>query len=213
MNKLLSVLLAAVFVLTPPAAGADSPAAPAAAYDAVDVSRRYLLMDVNGRAVTNQDFRGRYQLLTFGYTYCPDVCPTTLLEMALVISRLGSRAEALQALFVTVDPERDTADTLRHYVASFDPRIIALGGSPELVRKASEGFGIHYEKVREPGAPADQYAVDHSVGMFLLGPDGRYIRKFAYAMPAVEIAEQILLIMASDGHPTGRSSPRVSWRP
>ncbi|WP_291990495.1 SCO family protein [Candidatus Accumulibacter sp. ACC007] len=163
------------------------------------INSRYLLMDANGRAVSNQDFRGRFQLLTFGYTYCPDVCPTTLAEMAMVINRLGKNAEALQALFITVDPERDTADTLRSYVAFFDPRIIALTGSPALVRKAADNFKVRYEKVREPDAPPDQYAVDHSAGMVLLGPDGRFIRKFAYAMPAAQIAEHILDMMASNG--------------
>ena len=78
-------------------------------------------MDANGRAVSNEDFRGRFQLLSFGYTYCPDVCPTTLAEMASVINRLGKDAERLQALFVTVDPERDTASALRAYVEFFDP--------------------------------------------------------------------------------------------
>ncbi len=163
------------------------------------INSRYLLMDANGRAVSNQDFRGRFQLLTFGYTYCPDVCPTTLAEMAMVINRLGKDAEALQALFITVDPERDTVDTLRSYVAFFDPRIIALTGSPALVRKAADNFKVRYEKVREPDAPPEQYAVDHSAGMILLGPDGRFIRKFAYAMPAAQIAEHILDMMASNG--------------
>jgi len=90
-------------------------------------------------------------------------------------------------------------DTLRSYVAFFDPRIIALTGSPALVRKAADNFKVRYEKVREPDAPPDQYAVDHSAGMILLGPDGRFIRKFAYAMPAAQIAEHVLDMMASNG--------------
>jgi protein SCO1/2 len=201
MRRLLLVLSLAVG-LAPPSVAADLAADQMPAYGETGISSRYLLMDANGRAVSNQDFRGRFQLLTFGYTYCPDICPTTLAEMAMVISRLGKEADALQALFITVDPERDSADALRSYVAFFDPRIIGLTGSPALVRKAAESFKVRYEKVREPGAPLDQYAVDHSAGMFLLGPDGRFIRKFAYAMPAEQIADQIREIMASNGPPS-----------
>lgn len=196
--KALLLALSLSVGLAHPSLAADLPTELMPAPGEAGISSRYLLMDANGRAVSNQDFRGRFQLLTFGYTYCPDICPTTLAEMAMVISRLGKEADALQALFITVDPERDTADSLRDYVAFFDPRIIGLTGSPELVRKAAESFKVRYEKVREPGAPEDQYAVDHSAGMYLLGPDGRFIRKFAYAMPAAQIAEQIREIMAAN---------------
>jgi len=176
--------------------------APAAADDAAASSvaglpARYLLMDANGRAVSNEDFPGRLQLISFGYTFCPDVCPTTLAEMAAVLNALGPDAERLQAIFITVDPERDTAGVLRRSGRFFDPRIVGLSGSPALVRRAADHFGVRYEQVREPGAAADQYAVDHSVGMFLLGSDGRYLRRFAYAMPAVEIVERIREIMSA----------------
>ena len=201
MRRLLLALSLTVW-LAPPSLAADLAAEQISAYGETGISSRYLLMDANGRAVSNQDFRGRFQLLTFGYTYCPDICATTLAEMAMVISRPGKEADALQALFITVDPERDTAATLRDYLAFFDPRIIGLSGSPALVRKAAESFKVRYEKVREPGAPEDQYAVDHSAGMYLLGPDGRFIRKFAYAMPAEQIADQIREIMASKGPPS-----------
>ena len=139
-----------------------------------------------------------------GYTYCPDVCPTTLAEMAMVMSQLGKDADELQPLFISVDPERDTAATLREYAAFFDPRIISLSGSPALVRKAADSFKVRYEKVREPGAPPDQYAVDHSAGMYLLGPDGRFIRKFAYATPAAQIADQIRQLIAGSSHRPAR---------
>ncbi|MBL8394491.1 MAG: SCO family protein [Candidatus Accumulibacter sp.] len=155
-------------------------------------------MDANGRAVSNEDFPGRFQLISFGYTFCPDICPTTLAEMSAVMSSLDKDAERLQPLFITVDPERDTASILRTYVAFFHPQIIGLTGSPALVRRAADNFRVRYEKVFEPGAPADQYAVDHSAGMFLLGPDGRHVRRFAYAMPPAEIAERIREIMAGD---------------
>lgn len=163
-----------------------------------EIEARYMLMDANGRAVSNQDFPRRYQLIAFGYTFCPDICPTTLAEMARVLERLGPEAARLQPLFITVDPERDSAAVLREYTAFFDPRILGLTGSPALVRRAADNFKVRYEKVREPGAPANRYAVDHSAGLYLLGPDGHFIRKFAYATTPDEIAERIREIMGDD---------------
>jgi protein SCO1/2 len=152
---------------------------------------RYLLMDANGRAVSEEDFPAHFQLIAFGYTFCPDICPTTLAEMAVVMERLGKKSERLQPLFITLDPERDSAAVLRTYTAFFHPRILGLTGSPALVRRAADNFKVRYEKVSEPGTPADQYAVDHSAGMYLLAPGGGYIRKFAYATEPAEIAERI----------------------
>lgn len=158
---------------------------------AVRPSGRYLLMDPNGRAVTNLDFPGKFQLVSFGYTYCPDICPTTLLDQAAILRALGERAESVQPVFITVDPVRDTPEVLQRYTRYFHPRIIGLTGSPELIARAAEHFRVRYERVQEPGAPADAYHMDHSAGMYLLGPDGGYIRKFAYETPAAEIAERI----------------------
>lgn len=95
-----------------------------------DINPRYLLQDPNGRSVTNEDFRGRFQLIAFGYTYCPDVCPTTLVEMAAILKQLGDQADRLQAIFITVDPERDTTKVLKTYTEFFDPRVLGLTGSP-----------------------------------------------------------------------------------
>lgn len=156
-----------------------------------EIVTRYLLQDQNGRTVTDQDFRGRFQLITFGYTFCPDVCPTTLSEMAAVMKELGESASKLQPLFITVDPERDTLAVLRNYTAFFDARILGLTGSPELIRRVADNYKVRFEKVQEAGAPADRYAMDHSAGMFLLGPDGRFLAKFAYAMPVQELTRRI----------------------
>jgi protein SCO1/2 len=150
-----------------------------------DIVPRYLLQDVNGRAVTPDDFRGSYQLLAFGYTFCPDVCPTTLSEMAAVLKDLGPLAERLRPIFVSLDPERDTLKVLREYTAFFDPRIVGMTGSPALVSRAAANFKVRYQKVPKEGG---NYAVDHSAGMYLLGPDGAFLKKFAYGTPPVEIA-------------------------
>ncbi len=152
---------------------------------------RYLLQDPNGRSVTNEDFRGRFQLITFGYTYCPDICPTTLVDMAEILKQLGDRAAKVQPIFISVDPDRDTGAVLKSYTEFFDARILGLTASPALVRRAADNFKIRYAKISEPGAEPGRYSVDHSAGMILLGPDGAFIRKFAYTAPAAEIAKRI----------------------
>lgn len=175
-------------------------AAPAAAADEEDVAGinpRYLLMAPSGRAVSDGDFAGRFQLISFGYTFCPDVCPTTLAVMTQVLNLLGADAARVQPLFISIDPERDTAEVMRRYTEYFDPRILGLTGSPELVRRAADNYKVTYKKYFEPGVPADRYSVDHSTGMYLLGPDGGFIRKFAHALTAPEIAAKLREYLAA----------------
>ncbi len=167
-----------------------------AADDAADVNPRYVLSDTKGRTVTNEDFRGRFQLITFGYTFCPDVCPTTLTAMAQILRGLGERAARLQPIFITVDPERDTAEALARYTAYFDKRIIGLTGSPELIRAAADHYKVTYRKHLEPGAKPDSYSIDHTAGMFLLGPDGMFAARFAHSATPQETAARIAAIMA-----------------
>ena len=209
MKQLLVGLLAALFALLSFAADTTVDEVNTyETYESGDILARYLLMDANGRAVSNEDFPGYFQLIAFGYTFCPDICPTTLVEISVIMEQLEKKSERLQPLFITIDPERDTAAILRSYTAFFHPRIIGLSGAPALVRSAADHFKVRYEKVREPGMPAEQYAVDHSAGMFLLGPDGRYIRKFAYATPVTEITRRIGEIMNStDERPLIRRNP------
>ncbi|HYO27736.1 MAG TPA: SCO family protein [Azonexus sp.] len=192
MIRFLAPLLAALIVCNP--ATAQS-AHEMLVGDTSNINPRYLLQDTNGRSVTNEDFRGRFQLIAFGYTYCPDICPTTLVEMAAILKQLGDQADRLQPIFVTVDPERDSAKVLKTYTEFFDPRILGLTGSPALVRRAADNFKIRYAKVREPGA--ENYAVDHSAGMILLGPDGAFIKKFAFATPVDEISAQLRKILGA----------------
>lgn len=161
------------------------------------INPRYLLQDPNGRSVTSEDFRGRFQLITFGYTYCPDICPTTLVELAEILKQLGDRAERVQAIFISVDPERDSGSVLKGYTEFFDPRILGLTGSPALVKRAADNFRIRYAKVREPGAAANNYAVDHSAGIIALGPDGGFIRKFPFAMPIPELVGHMKALLDS----------------
>lgn len=169
----------------------------------VGINPRYLLQAANGRAVMDGDFKDRFQLITFGYTFCPDICPTTLLEMAAVLKQLGDDAARVQALFISVDPERDTLVQLRNYTGFFDARILGATGSPELVRRAADNFKVRYEKVIDPKVNPAHYAVDHTAGMFLLAPGGQFLAKFPYGKPVDEVVarlrEEIARRTSTDG--------------
>jgi len=189
---LASLSLTALSGIAQTTPAASSPTS--AASEASKINRespRYLLMGTHGRAVRAEDFRERFQLIAFGFVSCPDVCPTTLLEMQQVLAALGASAERVQPIFITVDPQRDTLDVLKAYTHSFDKRILGLTGSAELLRFAANNFKVTYSKVQEPGAPADAYTMDHTAGMFLLGPDGQLLKKFAYKTPVADMAANI----------------------
>ncbi len=177
--------------------GAETPTGETEEQSNRTIVTRYLLMDTSGRTVTDRDFRDRFQLIAFGYTYCPDVCPTTLAEMSLVMKRLGELAEQLQPIFITVDPERDTPAKLNQYTDFFHPKIIGLTGSPALVRRVADNFKVRYERYYAPGADPKHYSIDHSAGMYLLGPSGKFVTKFAYATPVSQLTEKIRTIIES----------------
>lgn len=163
------------------------------------ITPRYLLKGPDGQGVMDSDFRGRFQLIAFGYTYCPDICPTTLIEMAQILKQLGDEAKKIQPIFVSVDPERDTPEQLKAYTRFFDERILGLTGSPELVRRIADFFKVRYEKVQVPGA--SHYSIDHSAGMYLLGPDGAFIAKLSYGTPVENLVARIREAMG-DASPT-----------
>lgn len=127
-----------------------------------------LVSAATGLEVTDQQFRGKWLLVFFGYTYCPDICPTTLSNIAETMSGLGSIAEEVQPLFVTVDPARDTPPVLASYTAAFDPRIVGLTGSPEQISAVANEFGARYFKREVDG----DYFVDHTATVYVVGPDG-----------------------------------------
>ena len=133
------------------------------------------LKDHNGQPRTLADFKGKVVTLFFGFTHCPDVCPTTLVEMANVMKELGSDAGRVQVLFVSVDPERDTADVLKRYVPAFHPSFLGLTGNAEEIARAAKEFKIYYQKQKLPGGG---YTMDHSAGTYILDSEGR-LRLFA----------------------------------
>lgn len=154
------------------------------------IESEFSLVDHTGKAVTDEDFAGKWQLVFFGFTYCPDICPTTLNDVSAVLEQLGDEAEQLQPLFITVDPERDTPEVMAEYVANFDPRIVGLTGSPEQIEQASKAFRAYYAKVDQEGAP-DGYTMDHSAFLYLMTPEGAYATHFAPSEDPAAIADEI----------------------
>ncbi len=168
--------------------GGDSPAG--LVKSAFKVGGPFTLVDHTGKTVTDADFRGRYLLIYFGYTYCPDVCPTTLQTMTQALDLLGEKAERVQPLFITVDPERDTADVLADYVTAFHPRLIGLTGAADQIARAAKAYGVYYAKA-EPSEPDAPYLMDHSSFVYLMGPDGRYLTVFPHGTAPEDMAKTL----------------------
>jgi protein SCO1/2 len=157
----------------------------------------FTLTDQHGNTVTDADFRGRYMLVYFGFTYCPDVCPTALSTITEAMNRLGDAADEIVPILITVDPERDTPEQLKMYASHFSPRLVALTGTPEQIASVAKEYRIYYAKVAEQGASDDTYIMDHSAITYLMGPDGAYVRHFSHATTADRMAEQLREIVAS----------------
>ncbi|HHI82940.1 MAG TPA: SCO family protein, partial [Rhizobiales bacterium] len=132
----------------------------------------FSLVDEDGKKVTDKSYAGKYTLVYFGYTFCPDVCPTELQIISAALDQLGSEADRIQPLFITIDPERDTPAVLKEYTANFNPRITGLSGTPEQIAAVAKAYRVYYRKVREKDAAKDDYLMDHSSITYLMGPDG-----------------------------------------
>ena len=137
----------------------------------VDYGKALALTDHHGKPRRLEDWRGQAVVVFFGFTHCPDVCPTTLADMAQVMRQLGADAERVQVVFVTVDPERDTQEALAKYVPAFDPRFLGLRGSLEATRAVAKDFKVYFEK--RPGGTPGAYSVDHSAQSYVIDPQGR----------------------------------------
>jgi protein SCO1/2 len=149
----------------------------------------FSLTDQNGRRVTEKDFLGKYMLVFFGYTYCPDICPTELQVMTEALRQMGPRADAIQPVFISFDPERDTPETLKAYVENFSARLIGLTGSEQEIAQAAKAYRVYYRKVE--GGGATDYLMDHSSIIYLMGPDGKFVRHFSYSTDAKALAEAL----------------------
>ena len=136
-----------------------------------DFGRNFTLTYQNGKPRTLADFRGKAVVVFFGYTQCPDVCPTTMAALKQAMEKLGPDADRVQVLFITVDPERDTQDLLSKYVPAFDPRFLGLYGDADATARTAKEFKVIYQKV--PGTTPGQYSMDHSAGTYIYDPQGR----------------------------------------
>lgn len=149
----------------------------------------FALVDHNGRPRSEHDFRGKLMLIYFGFTYCPDICPTDLQNIGLALDQLGAAGESVQPLFITVDPERDTPEHLKDYVPLFHPRLIGLTGDPAAIRAAADAYKVYYARV--PNERGDDYTVDHSSFIYLMGADGQYLGFFPPGTSPERIAETL----------------------
>ena len=157
---------------------------------------RFMLKNHLGQIVTDSNFANGYMLILFGYTFCPDICPTGLQVMAEVMDKLGKDGERIQPLFITVDPERDTEKVLAAYVKAFHPRIMGLTGPKIMIESVTKKYRVKYAKVEDkPGDP--DYTMDHTAAMFFMGPKSKYLARFPYGTEADVIVRKIREIIGA----------------
>jgi protein SCO1/2 len=155
----------------------------------------FTLEDGDSRQISDRDFRGKYMLVYFGYTFCPDVCPTTLGEVANALDRLGAKADRLQVIFITVDPKRDTPAVIKQYVAAFTPRLLGLTGTEEQIANVAKEYRVYYAEHRTGPGPND-YAMDHSSVLYLMGPDGKFIGPIRADEDGAQMAADLSRLMS-----------------
>ena len=161
----------------------------------------FSLIDQNGMRRTDMDFRGKYMLVFFGYTYCPDVCPTTLAVEAEALDKLGTRANDIVPIFITVDPKRDTPEKLKLYLSAFDanpsssrPNFVGLTGSDEEIEKAADAYEVYY-KAHLDGrfGGAEDYSVDHTGNVYLMSPEGKFVSYYSQGISPDELTADLML--------------------
>jgi len=166
----------------------ETPRGAAATALASAIGGQFQLIDQNGKPFSDANLKGKWHLIFFGYTHCPDACPTALNEMSLALDRLGIKRDEVGVVFITVDPERDTPDVLKSYVQSFDAPIVALTGSPEAVAQAAKAYRVFYAK--HPRADGD-YDMDHSAVIYVMNPEGRFTATFTPDSSADAIVQRL----------------------
>jgi protein SCO1/2 len=153
----------------------------------------FTLTSQTGERVSDDKFRGKYMLVAFGYTYCPDVCPAELQVMSAALDQLGPKAERIQPVFITIDPARDTAPVLKEYMANFHSRFVGLTGSPEEIDRTAKAYRVYYAKAKDSGTT--DYLMDHTSIIYLMGPDGEFVKHFPYGTDAKALADGISAAM------------------
>ncbi|WP_072390873.1 SCO family protein [Hyphomicrobium sp. CS1BSMeth3] len=154
----------------------------------------FSLVDQTGKAVTDKDFRGRFMLVYFGFTNCPDICPSGLQVMSAALDKLGPKADQVTPILITVDPERDTPQQLASYVPSFHPRLVGLTGSPEQIAAALKAYRVYAKKVEDPKSSAG-FTYDHTSIIYLMDREGNYVAHFTHATSVDRIAERLAQVL------------------
>ena len=162
---------------------------------AVTIGGRFALIAPDGTTVTDQTFRGKWLLVYFGYTFCPNTCPMTLNEIATALEKLGTDATKMQPLFITVDPQRDTREVLEQYTRSFDPRIVGLTGSPQQIDAVTQEYGAYAARDKTGPGPED-YVIDHSTYLYVMDPGGKFVRAFDADTSGDRIADALRELLA-----------------
>jgi protein SCO1/2 len=178
---------------------ACQPAQPPA-FQATDITgaafaRDFSLTDHNGKVRTLADFKGKIVAVFFGYTHCPDVCPTTLSDFAAALQQLGPQAERVQVIFVTVDPERDTPDLLKQFVPAFNPGFLGMYGDEDTLKRLAKEYKVVYQKTSVKGA--GDYLIDHSAGTYVYDPKGRLRLLMPYGSSPDAIAQDLRMLLAT----------------
>ena len=159
--------------------------------ETLSVGGPFKLIGTDGQEVTEAALKGKYSVFFFGFTFCPDACPTALNTFSLMMEKLGADADRVQPVFVSIDPARDTPQVMKEYLASFDPRIIGLTGTPEAIAETARIFRVYYKKSGED----EYYLMDHSTAIIVMDPDFHYAGVLNGAMPADEMTTRLQEIM------------------
>jgi len=180
------VFASALVMSKPPARAATS---------AVTIGGPFTLSAPDGTTVTEKTYRGKWLLVYFGYTFCPNSCPTALLEIATALKKLGPDAAKVQPLFITVDPQRDTSKVMQQYTESFDPRITGLTGTQQQIADVAQEYGAYYVRHRT-GPGVDDYVMDHSTYLYVMDPEAQFVRAFDSSTSGDLIAEALRKLLA-----------------
>lgn len=151
----------------------------------------FTLVDQDGKTVTEKDFKGKPMLVYFGYTFCPDVCPTELQVMASALDQLGEAGSDIQPVLISIDPDRDKPEVIKEYIGNFHERLIGLTGSPEQIAAVAKLYRVYYSKVADKGGDANSYTMDHSSIVYLMDKNGNFIKHFNYGTSPENMAKGI----------------------
>jgi len=186
----LAIGVAAALAVFPEARQRLLPAAGPATSGKALVGGPFTLTDDTGKHVTDKDYRGRYMLVFFGYTSCPDICPAGLQLISAALENIGAKADRVTPIFVSVDPQRDTPEKLAQYVKSFNPRLVGLTGTPEEITAVAKAYKVYFKKVPNETAP-DDYGIDHTAIIYLMDPKGEFITHFTAATTVEQMTAKL----------------------